>query len=191
MLGKRSFHTLPRARSTTELQRLKNIKEKGFLNIIVLRDYMAGTEKTLVIVKPDGVDARLIGEVIKRLENKNLRIANVKFLKITQKQSIGLYGASMKIYKNIKKSLIDYITGGYSLVLIMEGKEAIKRAREVRGLSDPSKSPRGTVRRDYAGSHRMEELTKKGKATKNIMHSSGNKEEADAEIKLFFKKNEI
>lgn len=152
---------------------------------------MARTERTLVIIKPDGVEAGLIGEVIKRLENKRLRIVQVKFLKISKKQSIGLYGASMKIYKNIKKSLIDYITGGYSLAMVMEGKESIKRAREVRGLSDPSKSPIGTVRRDFAGNQRMTELTKIGKATKNIMHSSGNKEEAEAEIKLFFNKNEI
>ena len=63
---------------------------------------------------------------------------------------------------------------------------AIKKGREIRGLSDPSESPIGTVRRDFAGEQKMKELEKKGIAVRNIMHASGNEEEVREEIKLLF-----
>ena len=73
-----------------------------------------------------------------------------------------------------------------SILMIIEGEDAIKKMRKVRGLSDPSKSPIGSVRRDFAGDQDMEDLTRNGKVTKNIMHSSGNREEVEFEIKLLF-----
>lgn len=144
-------------------------------------------EKTLVIIKPDGIKKRLVGEIIKRIENKGLTITKIKTIKLNRKKCEKLYEDSMKRFPQIKEPLIKYMTESPVIVLIAEGKNAIKKVREVRGLSDPSKSPKGTIRRDFAGDQKMEELTKKGKATKNVMHSSGNKKEVKFEINLFFK----
>jgi len=83
------------------------------------------------------------------------------------------------------------MTENPSIIMIIQGDDAIKKGRDIRGLSDPSKSPIGSVRRDFAGDQNMEELTKNGKVTKNVMHASGNKEEVEFESKLFFgEKNE-
>ncbi len=109
-----------------------------------------------------------------------------KIVKLQREQVSELYKESLKKFPQIREKVIDYMTEDVSILMVIEGEEAIQKARKIRGLSDPSKSPPGSVRRDFAGDQNMEELTKKGLATKNIMHSSGNKEEVEAEIKLFF-----
>ena len=143
-------------------------------------------ERTLVMIKPDGIQKRLIGEVIKRIESEGLNISNLKVIKLTEEQVSKLYESSLKKFPKIKNEIIDYMTKEPSILMIIEGENAIKKMRNIRGLSDPSKSPVGSVRRDFAGDQNMDELTNKGKATKNIMHASGNKEEVEFEIKLLF-----
>jgi len=144
-------------------------------------------EKTLVMIKPDGIKKKLVGEVIKRIENENLIIVQIIIKKLTKEQISELYKDSLNRFPQIKKEVIKYMTEEPSILMIIEGENAIQKTRKIRGLSDPSKSPIGSVRRDFAGDQNMEELTKKGKVTKNIMHASGTKEEADFEIKLLFK----
>jgi len=142
-------------------------------------------ERTFVMIKPDGIQKRLVGEVIKRIEDKKLRIARIKTLSLTKKQIAILYKDSFKKFPQVKKAIIEYMTSGPAIAFTAEGENAIEKARSIRGLSDPSKSPVGTIRRDFAGNQKMMELTGKGKATKNIMHASGSKEEAEFEINLF------
>ncbi len=144
-----------------------------------------------MIIKPDGVQKRLIGEVIKRVEKEELNIINMKIIKLTAKQVFELYKESLIRFPQIKKEIIKYMTEEPSILMIIEGEDAIKKVRNIRGLSNPSKSPIGSVRRDFAGDQNMEELTKNGKVTKNVMHSSGDKKEVEEEIKLFFGRNEI
>jgi nucleoside-diphosphate kinase len=143
-------------------------------------------EKTVVMIKPDGIQKKLVGEIIKKIESENLMITQLNIIKLTEKQVSKLYKESLKKFPQIKKEIIEYMTKEPSILMIIEGEGAIQKMRKIRGLSDPSKSPIGSVRRDFAGDQNMEELTKNGKVTKNIMHASGSKEEAEFEIKLFF-----
>lgn len=143
-------------------------------------------EKTLVIIKPDGIQKKLIGEIIKRIEKEELSIINVKIEKLTENQISELYKESLNKFPQIRKEVIKYMTESHSILLMLQGEDAIKKGRIIRGLSNPSKSPRGSIRRDFAGDQNMEELTKNSKVTKNVMHASGNKEEVEFEIKLFF-----
>jgi len=148
-------------------------------------------ERTIIIIKPDGIQKRLVGEVIKRIEKEELDIVDVKITKLTKDQVSKLYNDSLNKFPQIKKEVIEYMAENPSIIMIIQGNDAIKKGRYIRGLSDPSKSPIGSVRRDFAGDQNMEELTKNGKVTKNVMHASGNKEEVDFEIKLFFGEDEI
>lgn len=141
-------------------------------------------EQTLVMIKPDGIKKGLIGEIIKRIEAKKLRIKDIQIKKLSKKQVLELYKDSLAKFPQIRKGVIEYTTRVPLVVFLAEGKDAIKKVRKIRGLSDPSKSPVGSIRRDYAGSHKMDELTKKGKVTENIMHSSGNTREVKFEIRL-------
>ncbi len=143
-------------------------------------------EKTIVIIKPDGIQKKLIGEIIKRIEKEELDILNVKITDLTENQVLELYKESLNKFPQIKREIIEYMTESPSILMILQGEDAIKKGRSIRGLSDPSKSPIGSVRRDFAGDQNMEELTKNGKVTKNVMHTSGSKEEVEFETKLFF-----
>lgn len=143
-------------------------------------------EKTVAIIKPDGIRKGVVDEIIKRIKNNELNIVNIKITKLASFQILQLYQESFKKFPQIKEGIINYMTEDVSIVMIVEGDDAIQKARTIRGLSDPSKSPIGSVRRDFAGDQNMEELTKNGKVTKNVMHASGNKEEVEFEIKLFF-----
>ncbi|MBA7599197.1 Nucleoside diphosphate kinase [subsurface metagenome] len=147
-------------------------------------------EKTVVMVKPDGIQRKLVGEIIKRIESERLDIVNIKVAKLTEDQVSEFYKESLKKFPQIKKRIIDYMIEGPSILMIVEGEDAIQKVRNIRGLSDPSKSPVGSIRKDFAGDQNMEELTKKGEATKNIMHASGSKEEVEEELKLFFGEGE-
>jgi nucleoside-diphosphate kinase len=142
--------------------------------------------KTVMMIKPDGIQKRLVGEVIKRIENEELDIVDIKIFCLSEEQVTKLYNESLEKFPQIKKEVVDYMTESPSILMIIEGEDAIMKVRSIRGLSDPSKSPMGSVRRDFAGDQNMEELTKNGKVTKNVMHASGNKEEVEFEIKLFF-----
>ena len=148
-------------------------------------------EKTIVIIKPDGIQKKLIGEIIKRIEKEKLNIIDVKIERLTENRVSELYKESLKKFPQIRKEVIKYMTESPSILMIIQGEDAIRKGRGIRGLSDPSKSPIGSVRRDFAGDQNMEELTKNGKVTKNVMHASGSKEEVEFEIKLFFGENEI
>ena len=143
-------------------------------------------EKTIVIIKPDGIQKKLIGEIIKRIEKEGLSIINIKIENLTKNQISKLYKESLSKFPQIRKEIIEYMTKKPSILIMLQGKDAIKGGRKIRGLSNPSKSPIGSIRRDFAGNQNMEELTKNGKVTKNVMHVSGNKEEVELETKLFF-----
>lgn len=148
-------------------------------------------ERTLVIIKSDGIQKGLVGEILKRIESRGLKIYKIKQMRLNEDICFNIYGDSLKKFPQIRESLIDYMTNKDVIVLIITGENAISEVRKIRGLSNPAKSPLGSVRRDFAGDQNMEELTLKGITTKNVMHSSGDKEEANFEIKLFFNEDEI
>ncbi len=144
-------------------------------------------EKTLAIIKPDGILKGATGEIIKRIKDSGLNIVNIKITELTHFQVLRLYQESLQKFPQIREAVLDYMTKDVSIIMIVEGGGAIQKLRQIRGLSDPSKSSIGSIRRDFAEDQNMEELTKRGLATKNIMHASGSAEEVNLEINLFFK----
>jgi nucleoside-diphosphate kinase len=135
-------------------------------------------ERTLSIIKPDGVSRRLIGEVIKRLEAENLRIAAMKMIRMTEKQAKGFY----KVHegKPFYESVTRFMSSGPSVVMILEGEDVIKRYRKLMGATNYKEAEPGTIRREFATD-----------IEKNVVHGSDSKETALFEINYFFSELEV
>lgn len=132
-----------------------------------------GAERTLSIVKPDGVSGNLIGEVYRRFEQGGLRIVAARMLHLTRAQAEGFYAVHRE--RPFFKDLCTYMTSGPVMVQVLEGANAVARNREVMGATDPSKAAPGTIRADLASS--IEE---------NVVHGSDSAENAAKEIAYFF-----
>jgi len=130
-------------------------------------------ERTLLIVKPDGVVRGLIGEVISRVERKGLKIIALKMMKLSREKAEELY--SVHKGKAFFPELINHITSAPIVAMILEGKNAIQIVRNMIGATDPSKANPGTIRGDYA-------LT----ITKNVVHAADSPENAEREINVIF-----
>jgi len=135
-------------------------------------------ERTLSIIKPDGVSRNLMGEVIKRLEGEGLKIVAMKMIKMNKEQAKGFY----KVHegKPFYDSVTDFMSSGPCVVMVLEGEDAIKRYREVMGATDYRKAEEGTIRREFATD-----------IEKNIVHGSDSRETAHFEINYFFNDFEI
>lgn len=135
-------------------------------------------ERTLVMVKPDGVQRRLVGEVLSRLENKGLRMVGLKLLLISPELARVHYEAHRD--KPFFPELITYITSGPVVAMVWEGPGAVAQVRNLMGPTNPSDAPPGTIRGDYAVD-----------ITNNIVHGSDSKGAAEREIQLFFGPDEL
>lgn len=135
-------------------------------------------ERTLLIVKPDGVSKNLIGEVLRRFEKNGMRIIALKMVKLSKAQAEGFYAVHRS--KPFFSSLTEFMSSGPCVVMILEGENAISRVREIIGATDPAKAAEGTIRRDFAAD-----------IEKNIVHGSDSHESASFEIKYFFNALEI
>lgn len=134
-------------------------------------------ERTLVLVKPDGVQRSLIGEVIQRLERKGLRMVAAKFLYMTLEQAKMHYQEHQD--KSFFVELVDMITSGPVLAMVWEGDEAIALARLLIGKTALLEAQPGTIRGDFATKTRM-----------NVVHGSDSLHSAMREIALFFTEDE-
>ena len=135
-------------------------------------------ERTLSIIKPDGVERGLIGEVIKRLEANNLTIVAMKMVHMTKKQAEGFYAVHSE--RPFFKSLTDFMSSGPAVVMILEGDNAIARYRELMGATNFKEAAEGTIRREFATD-----------IEKNVVHGSDAPETAAFEIGYFFNRFEI
>ena len=135
-------------------------------------------ERTLSIIKPDGVEKNVIGEIISRFEKAGLRIAGMKMLHLSKEQAEGFYYVHRD--KPFFDSLVEFMTSGPCVVMVVEGEDAISRVRELMGATDPSKAAPGTIRRDFATD-----------IEKNTIHGSDSPESASFEIPYFFSTVEI
>jgi len=133
---------------------------------------MAG-ETTLLIVKPDGDRRGLVGEVLRRVEDKGLRIAEMRLMRIDRALAEEHYGEHRE--KPFFGDLVAFITSGPVVVARLEGEGAIDVWRTMMGPTDPAIAPPGTIRGDYG-------LI----ITENIVHGSDSPESAERELKLFF-----
>ena len=130
-------------------------------------------ERTLSIVKPDGVQKNLIGEVYRRFEQAGLTIIAVRMLQLTQAQAEGFYAVHRE--RPFFRDLVTYMSSGPVVVQVLEGESAVARNRELMGATDPKKADPGTIRADFASS--IEE---------NVVHGSDSVENAATEIAYFF-----
>ena len=130
-------------------------------------------ERTLSIVKPDGVSRNLIGDVYHRFERAGLCIVAARMLHLTQRQAEGFYAVHRE--RPFFRDLCAYMTSGPVMVQVLEGESAVTRHREIMGATDPKKAAPGTVRADLATS--IEE---------NVVHGSDSAENAAREIAYFF-----
>jgi nucleoside-diphosphate kinase len=135
-------------------------------------------ERTLSIVKPDGVAKNLIGEVYRRFESAGLRIVAAKMMALTQSQAEGFYAVHRE--RPFFSDLVSYMTSGPVVVQVLEGESAVARNREIMGATDPKKAAPGTIRADLASS-----------IEQNVVHGSDSLENAAREVAYFFAETEI
>lgn len=174
-------------------------------------------EKTLVVIKPDGVQRSLIGEIIKRFENVGLKLIAVKMTTLTpdfvekhytvdpewrritgektiknyrDKGLIPPYDDPYKITEIVLNNMKKYMSAGPVIAMILEGAHAIKITRKLVGGTEPLTSDVGTIRGDYVlDSYQMADTD--GRSVRNLIHASGSIEDAEKEINLWFSPEEI
>jgi nucleoside-diphosphate kinase len=130
-------------------------------------------ERTLSIIKPDGVAKNLIGEIYRRFEKANLQIVASRMMHLSRQQAEGFYAVHRE--RPFFNDLVEYMTSGPVVVQVLEGDNAVAVNRELMGATDPAKADAGTIRADFAQS--IEE---------NIVHGSDAAETAAQEIEFFF-----
>ncbi len=133
-------------------------------------------EQTLSIIKPDGVQKNLIGEIYKRFEKAGLQIIAARMMHLSTEQAEGFYAVHSK--RPFFKDLVKYMCSGPVMVQVLEGKGAIETNRRIMGATNPAKADRGTIRADFAAS--IEE---------NVVHGSDGPDTAAQEISFFFGKD--
>jgi len=130
-------------------------------------------QRTLSIVKPDGVQKHLIGEVIKRFEDHGLKVIGLKMISMDKKEAEGFYAVHRG--KPFFESLTTFMSSGPSVVMVLEGEGAISKIRELMGATDPKQAKEGTLRNQFAAN-----------IEKNVVHGSDAPETATFEINYFF-----
>lgn len=145
-------------------------------------------QKTLVLLKPDTVKRAVCGEILQRFERAGLKIIGMKMLWIDEEFSKKHYCEHIK--KDFYKCLEQFITSGPVIAICLQGIRAIEIVRKMVGTTEPGKALPGTIRGDFAHLN-TEWANKKGKSVPNLIHASGNKEDAEREVKLWFTEKEI
>ncbi|SER42489.1 nucleoside-diphosphate kinase [Salisediminibacterium halotolerans] len=135
-------------------------------------------EQTFVMVKPDGVQRGLTGEILTRFEKKGFTIAAAKMMMITEELAGTHYGEHKG--KPFYEGLVDFITSGPVFAVVLEGENCISEARKMMGKTNPAEASPGTIRGDFGLS-----------VSKNLVHGSDSAESAEREISLFFNDAEI
>jgi nucleoside-diphosphate kinase len=135
-------------------------------------------ERTLSIIKPDGVQRGLIGEVVKRLEQNKLSIVAMKMIHMTKEQAKGFYAVHRG--RPFFESLTDFMSSGPAVVMVLEGENVIARYRDLMGATNYKEAAEGTIRKEFATD-----------IEKNVVHGSDAPETAAFEISYFFNQFEI
>ncbi len=178
-------------------------------------------ERTLVLIKPDGVKRQLIGSIISRFERAGLKIVALKMVRATPEQVMNFYPSSeeylrslgekakkgyardgldikeyfgtedpLEIGKAIKKDLVNYICSGPIVAMVVEGNRAVEVVRKIVGFTEPFSAAPGTIRGDFSIVS-FDWANSELRAMMNVVHASGNREEAEYEINFWFKPEEI
>ena len=137
-----------------------------------------GIERTLSIIKPDGLEKGIIGKIVARLEEKGLKPVAMRMHWLSQKEAEGFYAVHRE--RPFFRDLVTFMTSGPVVLMVLEGENAIARNREVMGATNPAKADPGTIRKDFATD-----------VEKNTVHGSDSPETAKAEIAYFFRETEL
>lgn len=135
-------------------------------------------EKTFLMVKPDGVQRQLIGEIVSRFESKGLQLVGAKLMTIPVSLAEQHYGEHKG--KPFYDDLVDFITSGPVFAMVWQGENVVELTRKMMGKTNPKDAEPGTIRGDYCMY-----------VSKNIIHGSDSPESADREISLFFNESEL
>jgi nucleoside-diphosphate kinase len=135
-------------------------------------------ERTLSIIKPDAVQKRVIGEILRRFESAGLRIAAAKMLRLSPDVAARFYAVHRE--RPFYQDLVRFMSSGPVVVAVLEGENAIARNREIMGPTDSTKAPKGTIRGDFGTD-----------VEKNAVHGSDGPDTAKWEIAFFFSESEI
>jgi nucleoside-diphosphate kinase len=136
------------------------------------------TERTLSIIKPDGVEKGVIGKVISRFESAGLKPIAIRMARLSQAEAEGFYAVHKA--RPFFGDLVKFMTSGPVVLMVLEGEGAIAKNREVMGATDPKKAADGTIRKDFATD-----------IEKNTVHGSDSPENARVEIAYFFPETAI
>ena len=145
-------------------------------------------QQTLILIKPDGVARGLTGDVIKRIEQRGLKIVGLKLVKIDPDFSKKHYAAHVD--KGFYQSVENFMTSGPVVAIVVEGVEAIENVRKIAGATEGKAALPGTIRGDYSHTS-YSHADEKGVAVKNVIHASGDAEDAEKEIALWFSIDEL
>ena len=135
-------------------------------------------ERTLTIIKPDGVEQGNIGDIIQILEHNHFKIKGAKMLHLTELEAAGFYVVHHE--RGFFKDLVRYVSSGPVLVMVLEAENAVMRLREIMGATDPAKAAEGTIRKQFATS-----------IEKNVIHGSDSVENSRVETNYFFNALEL
>ncbi|MEM0465465.1 MAG: nucleoside-diphosphate kinase [Candidatus Pacearchaeota archaeon] len=149
-------------------------------------------EQTLVLIKPDGVERGLVGEIIKRFEQRGLKLVALKLVKIGKDHALKHYTDDLAKRRGeaVREKMVDFITSGPVVAMIIEGVDAVENVRKIVGSTESKEALPGTIRGDFSHvsfSHADENET----IVKNIIHASSSKQDAEYETKLWFSLEEI
>ena len=136
------------------------------------------TQRTLSLIKPDGLEKGVLGKIVARFEERGLKPVAMKLLRLTDAQAEGFYAVHSQ--RPFFRSLIQFMTSGPILAMVLEGENAVALNREIMGATDPAKAAAGTLRKDFATD-----------VEKNTVHGSDSPENAAIEIDYFFSHLEV
>jgi nucleoside-diphosphate kinase len=135
-------------------------------------------EKTLSIIKPDGVEQNVVGQILRRFEDAGLRIVATRMMRLSQAEAEGFYAVHKS--RSFFPDLVSFMTRGPVVVSVLEGEDAIKKNRDLMGATNPKDAAPGTIRADFAQS-----------IDANTVHGSDGPDTAAVEIAYFFRTTEI
>jgi nucleoside-diphosphate kinase len=131
------------------------------------------TERTLSIIKPDGVEKGIIGKIISRFESNGLKPIAIRLAHLSRREAEGFYAVHKA--RPFFNDLVTFMTGGPVVLMVLEGENAVLKNREIMGATDPKKAAEGTIRKDFATD-----------IEKNTVHGSDSVENARTEVSYFF-----
>jgi nucleoside-diphosphate kinase len=135
-------------------------------------------QRTLSLIKPDGLEKGILGKLIARFEERGLKPVAMRLLRLTPQEAEGFYAVHSQ--RPFFTSLVEFMTSGPILAMVLEGEEAVAKNREIMGATDPAKAAAGTIRKDFATD-----------VEKNTVHGSDSPENAAVEIGYFFNSLEL